>query len=271
MDLDTITSAVTPREWGACPAWAKGDAWLAGGTWLFSEPQPHLSRLIDLSALGWDELHVSDAGLRIGATCTIAALDRLELPKAWYAAPLVGQCCRALLGSFKIWNMASVGGNLCMALPAGPMISLASALEATCLVWAQGGRERVLPVADFVLGPLRNALQPGEVLRRIDIPARALARRNAFRRISLSPNGRSGALLIGTCDDAGRFALTLTASVPRPLRVPFEAMPEAEAMHAAIAAAVAADGWYDDLHGAPDWRAHVTHHLADEIRAELAA
>ena len=28
------------------------DAWSAGGTWLFSDPQSHLSRLIDLRALG---------------------------------------------------------------------------------------------------------------------------------------------------------------------------------------------------------------------------
>ena len=49
-------------------------------------------------------------GLTLAATCTIAQLDRLELPSGWNAAPLVGQCCRALLGSFKIWNVATVGG-----------------------------------------------------------------------------------------------------------------------------------------------------------------
>ena len=28
--------------------WREGDGWMAGGTWLFSEPQPHLHRLLDL-------------------------------------------------------------------------------------------------------------------------------------------------------------------------------------------------------------------------------
>jgi len=28
--------------------WREGDSWLAGGTWLFSEPQPHLRRLLNL-------------------------------------------------------------------------------------------------------------------------------------------------------------------------------------------------------------------------------
>ena len=37
----------------------------------------------------------------------------------------------SFLASLKIWNAATVGGNICMSLPAGPMISLTAALEAT--------------------------------------------------------------------------------------------------------------------------------------------
>ena len=50
-------------------------------------------------------------------------------------APLLRECCNALLASFKIWNAATVGGNICMSLPAGPMISLTVALEATYTLW----------------------------------------------------------------------------------------------------------------------------------------
>ncbi|MGD0064976.1 MAG: FAD binding domain-containing protein, partial [Streptosporangiaceae bacterium] len=119
MDLPGITEVVDAR----LGAWRPGDAWLAGGTWLFSEPQPDLSRLLDLRAFGWPPLRVSRDGLEIGATCTLAELARMRAPQ-WRAAPLIGQCCAALLGSFKVWNAATVGGNLCLALPAGPMISL---------------------------------------------------------------------------------------------------------------------------------------------------
>ncbi|MET0652018.1 MAG: FAD-binding molybdopterin dehydrogenase, partial [Hyphomicrobiaceae bacterium] len=28
--------------------------------------------------------------------------------------------------------------------------------------------------------------------------------------------------------------------------------------------------YYDDVHGLPDWRRHMTHELAEEIRRELA-
>ena len=119
--------------------------------------------------------------------------------------------------------MATVGGNLCMALPAGPMISLTAALDGVCTIWTPDGGERQLPIADFVTGANANALRPGELLRQIDMPAAALTRRTAFRQISLTPLGRSGALLIGTLGGDGGFALTVTASTPRPVRLRFDA------------------------------------------------
>ncbi|KMO41346.1 FAD-binding molybdopterin dehydrogenase [Methylobacterium variabile] len=270
MDLNSIADVVAPRARAELPAWQPGDAWLAGGTWLFSEPQDGIGRLVDLPSLGWEPHAVTAEGLQLAATCTIAALDRLELPAGFTAAPLIGQCCRALLGSFKVWNAATVGGNLCLALPAGPMIALAVALDGLCLIWTPGGGERRLAVRDLVRGPQETTLAPGEILRRIDLPAAALARRTAFRRISLSPNGRSGALVIGTRDPAGTFALTVTASTRRPVRIDLAAMPAASALAAALDAAIPDGLWYDDVHGAPDWRRHVTGLLSEEVRAELA-
>ncbi|GJE42403.1 FAD binding domain-containing protein [Methylobacterium soli] len=270
MDLNAVDALLRPRQRADLPRWQAGDAWLAGGTWLFSEPQDGLVRLVDLAGLGWPSHAIDPDGLSISATCTIAALNRLELPKDWIAAPLLPECCRALLGSFKVWTLATVGGNLCMALPAGPMIALAAALDGSCLIWTPDGGERRLTVTAFVRGPQETALKPGEILRRIDLPAAALRRRTAFRRIALSPNGRSAALLIGTRDPRGAFALTVTAATRRPVRLDHAALPDAAGLRAALAAAIPADLWYDDVHGAPDWRAHVTHLLAEEIRAELA-
>ena len=187
MDLNTIETVLGPGTRADLAAWQPGDAWLAGGTWLFSEPQPDLRRLIDLGRLGWTPLCVTRSGLEIAATCTIAELARFEPPREWTAGPLFGRCCRALVGAFKVWTTASVGGNLCLALPAGPMIALACALEAACVIWTPDSGERRLAVPDFVIGPQRTALRPGEVLRSIEIPGSALRRRTAFRRLSLSP------------------------------------------------------------------------------------
>ncbi|MGH1591489.1 FAD binding domain-containing protein [Methylobacterium phyllosphaerae] len=271
MDLNTIETVLRPRRRTELPAWTDGDACLAGGTWLFSEPQVGLRRLVDLGTLNWPPHAIDDGGLTLAATCTIAQLDRLELPGDWNATPLIGQCCRALLGSFKIWNVATVGGNLCLALPAGPMIALATALEATLTIWSAHGTDRAISVPDFVLGPQQTALEPGEILRSLSIPAAALARRTAFRRISLSPNGRSGALLIGTRAADGAFALTVTASVRRPVRLAFDGLPTGRALAQAIDDAIPEALYYDDVHGRPDWRRHVTRQFAEEIRRTLDA
>ena len=269
MDLNTITEVARPKARADLPGWAAGDAWLAGGTWLFSEPQVHLTRLIDLTDLRWPALTVSETGLSIAATCTIAELDALPCPADWLAAPLINQCCRAFLASFKIWKTATVGGNLCMSLPAGPMISLAAALDGVCTIWQADGGECQIPVADFVTGNQRNMLQPGDLLRHIDLPLAALKRRSAFRQISLTPVGRSAALLIGSVASVGAFLLTVTASTKRPVRLSFAKIPDADELRDAILARITDDLYHDDVHGKPEWRRHMTLRLAEEIRDEL--
>ncbi len=273
MDLNGVEVLERPGDAAAVAARAgrlgSGEAWLAGGTWLFSEPQPGLRALVDLQGAGWTPLSVGPEGLEIAATCTIAELDALEAPADWRAAALIGRCCRAFLASFKIWTVATVGGNLCMGLPAGPMISLAASLDGTCVILGAHGQVREVPALAFVRGPQATALAPGELLRAIRIPADRLRRRAAFRRVSLSPMGRTGALMIGTREGA-RLDLTLTGAVRRPVRVGFDALPSSTEAAAAVDAA-AAGLWFDDIHGAPAWRRAVSAEFAAEIVAELEA
>jgi CO/xanthine dehydrogenase FAD-binding subunit len=270
MDLNTIKEVARPRGRAELPGWSAGDAWLAGGTWLFSEPQLKVSRLIDIADLGWPALEITESGLRIAATCKIAELDAMSFPPGLSAAPLFTQCCRSFLASFKIWNMATVGGNLCMSLPAGPMISLTAALDGICTIWTPDGGERRIAVIDFVLGPLKNVLTAGELLRAIDLPLFTLRARTAFRQISLSPLGRSGALLIGRrSPNDGSIALTVTASTPRPVRLSFPRMPSRADLRDALEMKIPRDRYYNDVHGAPAWRRQVTMQLAEEIRIEL--
>jgi CO/xanthine dehydrogenase FAD-binding subunit len=269
MDLNTISEVAHPRTRDQLPVWTAGDAWLAGGTWLFSEPQAHLSRLIDLTDLKWPALTISETGLSIAATCTVAQLDALACPADWIASPLINQCCRAFLASFKIWKTATVGGNICMSLPAGPIISLASALDGICTVWKAGGGEQEIPVADFVIGNQLNALAPGDLLRQVDIPLAALRRRSAFRQIALTPVGRSAALLIGSVSDSGGLLLTVTASTVRPVQLSFTGLPVAEELRGAILKRIPDSLYHADVHGKPDWRKAMTLRLAEEIRDEL--
>ncbi|MFI7666657.1 FAD binding domain-containing protein [Nocardia sp. NPDC049526] len=270
MDLDTITDIVRrpPDRPGA--AWRDGDAWLAGGTWLFSTEQPELRRLIDLTALGWDSLVPSAAGLEIGATCTIRELNAFAPPSDRPAGMLFTTCCEAFLSSFKVWNAATVGGNICMSLPAGPMITLTVALEATYTVWAADGSERTVDAADFVLGDHRNILAPGEILRRIDIPVAALRKRCTHRRFSLTRLGRSTLFLIATqSPGTADLLLTITAGTTRPVRLAFDTMPDAATLRERIDAIPEAL-WFSDPNGTPDHRHHLARYFAEEIRVELS-
>jgi CO/xanthine dehydrogenase FAD-binding subunit len=239
-----------------------GEAVLGGGTWLFSEPQPGLRGLVDLTGLGWDPVtELPGGGLSIAATCTLAQL-RDAGRRFGTAAGLIDPLVDALLGSWKIHRVATVGGNICLALPAGPMTSLASGLGATAVIWGPGDSERRLPVAELVTGVRATALRPGEVLRAVEFPPPPAWA--AHRRESLSPLGRSAALVVARVDDG--FTLTVTASTPAPRVFAFDAVPSADD----LADAVESCDWYDDAHGAPDWRRATTLRFAEELRREAA-
>lgn len=219
MDQPTVRSVLPARTRDDLAALGPSVAALAGGSGIFAEPHPHLTGLVDLHALGWESLVVTDEGLEIAATCTIAEVAGIPPRDSWAAHPLFLQACTALFGSTKIWRVATVGGNICSALPAGPMTALASALDAEALIWRaatvdEPARDERMPVAELVTGDRTTALLPGDVLRSIHVPAASLRSRTAFRKIALSPIGRSGSVVIGRLDEGGAFTLTVTGHPP---------------------------------------------------------
>jgi CO/xanthine dehydrogenase FAD-binding subunit len=266
VDIATVTEFVPADRAGV--AWRPGDAWLGGGTWLFSAPQPGVTRLLDLSAFGWPPLTLTADGLEIAATCTLAELARWQPPPADRpAAALARQCCDALLGSFKVQNMATVGGNICLSLPAGPMTAFAAALDGIATLRAPSGATRSVAVAGFVTADGANVLAPGELLRSVFIPAASLRARTAFRQVSLSPVGRSAVLVIARHAPA-QTVVTVTAATPRPVQLRFGSLPAPGDAVAALDAA--APAYVDDVHGAAVWRAAMTRRAVAEAVAELA-
>ncbi len=267
MDLNTVASYRAARTRDDLVL-AEGEVLLGGGTWLYSEPQPRARGLVDLTTMGWPATERRPEGLRIAATCTIAELARLEPDPSWRAHPLFAQCADALLASFKVWRVATVGGNVCRGFAAGAMTALCAALDASALVWTPDGGSRTLPVAELVTGNGRTALGPGEVLRALDVPAHALHARTALRRIALAERGRSGALVIGRVDDDGSAVFCVTAAVPRPAVLRYDGLPGTDALARDVRAL---EGFYTDPFGAADWRRHVSGVLAAQVREELAA
>jgi CO/xanthine dehydrogenase FAD-binding subunit len=124
-------------------------------------------------------------------------------------------------------------------------------------------------VEDFVTGNHKNVLRAGDLLRRIDLPSSALRKLTAFRRISLTHLGRSAALLVGTLSPHdGVFMLTVSASTERPRRFKFAQLPKADDLRAVLEHEIPI--FFDDVHGTPEYRKHMTFYFAEEIRRELA-
>jgi CO/xanthine dehydrogenase FAD-binding subunit len=266
VDLNGITEFAPATD----ATWRDGDAWLGGGTWLFSQPQPRVTRLLDLHAFGWTPLREDCDGVMIAATCTLAELACWQPGHRCHAraAALARQCCHALLGSFKVHNVATVGGNICLSLPAGPMISLASALDGVVVLRGPGEARRCMAVADFVTGDGRNKLRPGELLTHVWLPPEPLQARTAFRQLSLSPVGRSAVLVIARRDPDGQTVVTVTASTPRPVVLRFPARPSPADALARLDGV--GPGYLDDVHGNANWRAAMTRRLITEALGEIA-
>ena len=70
MDLSFVTELSAPRSRDDLPAPEPGTAFLAGGTWLYSEPQPHLTTLVDLAGFDWEAVAV---GACPGGSCIYIA------------------------------------------------------------------------------------------------------------------------------------------------------------------------------------------------------
>lgn len=265
MDLNTIERVLIPHERAELADMPERTAVIGGGSWVFSVPHDHLTELIDLQGFGWPALTVTEWGLSIAATCTLAELAAMPDP-GWPAHPLFYQCCTALFGSFKVWNVATVGGNIAASLPAGPMTSLAAGLDADALIWRADGSDERMPVAELVTGNMSNELRHGDVLRSIEIPLASLEAETSYRKIALSPLGRSGAVLVARLHADGRFVLTVSAATVRPEVLRFDEVPTAAELAEAIGAITT---WFTDPHGAADWRRGVSGVLGEEMRIEL--
>lgn len=241
---------------------------IGGGTWLYSEPQPHLTGLVDLMGMGWTPWQRRpDGGLSVAATCTIAQL--VAIPQDVCAVvPFFRECATSLLQSFKVWQVATVGGNITTALAAGAMIGLAATLDAELVIWTPDGGERTVPVADFVLAQRKTTLLAGEIVRSIELPANALAARTGFERIAQSPLGRVGTMVSGRRDADGSTVFVVTGGSSRPEVLRFADLPTAAEVRSGIDAI---GTFFSDVHGAADWRHAMSARFAEHIRQGFGA
>ncbi len=141
---------------------------LAGGTDLMVEVNHGHRRPEGVVALRRiDELRgveATDDGITIGALTTYRQVE------ADLAADAPGLAMAArTVGSPQIRNAGTIGGNLGTASPAGDTLHWLVAMDATVELAGPDGT-RTMPVADFLTGPKRTAIAPGEVITHLTVP-----------------------------------------------------------------------------------------------------
>ena len=110
---------------------------------------------------GWSR---DNGGLRLGAGLTYAEIEHGELRDV---LPALAEASRTV-GSPQIRNRGTIGGNLGTASPAGDALPplLVEGAEVECA--SVRGTRRV-PLADFVTGVKRNALEPDELITAVHL------------------------------------------------------------------------------------------------------
>lgn len=127
---------------------------------------PH--RLVSLGAVpGINGIREHNGTVVVGAGTTLtdvarSPLVRERLPSLAYAA--------ASVANVRIRNVATLGGNLAEADYASDPPAVLSSLGAICTIRDTGGT-RTVPVDEFVTGFYSTALQPGELLTSVAVPA----------------------------------------------------------------------------------------------------
>jgi len=144
---------------------------MAGGTDLMLQIRNKAIKpevVIDITRIpGLDYVTFDDQqGLRLGALTTIRDLETsVELQKKY---PIIPQAA-SQLGSVAIRNVATVGGNLCNALPSAETSQALVALSAQVRIIGPEG-ERTVPLEGFFTGVGKTLLQPDELLLEILVP-----------------------------------------------------------------------------------------------------
>ncbi len=140
---------------------------IAGGTDLLVDKEPQVEVLIDITGLGLDYIKSDSQGVRIGATTTFAAVEASPLLcKSPY--DVLVQAAHQM-GTTQIKNMATIGGNICHAVPSADSASPLIGLSAQAKIVGPSG-ERVVPLEDFFTGLGKTVLKKGELLVEIQVP-----------------------------------------------------------------------------------------------------
>jgi CO/xanthine dehydrogenase FAD-binding subunit len=206
---------------------------------------PALLNLNEVAELrGWSR---EDGALRLGASLTYAEAMKGDLASA---LPALAEASRTV-GSPQIRNRGTIGGNLGTASPAGDALPPLLVEDAEVELASVRG-PRVLPLAEFLVGPKQNALDDDELI--VAVRMRPSGARQTFMKV-----GPRNAMVIAVCSlalsvdrERGelRAAFGSAGPVPELVTAP---LAEAASFPERVAAAASP---IDDVRGSAAYRRH---------------
>lgn len=243
---------------------------LAGGQSLVPAMNFRLARpavLVDLNPVAeLDYLDAGDGVLRIGAMARQRAAERST--DVARMAPLLTETL-PFVAHPQIRNRGTLGGSLAHADPAGEIAAVMLALDATVVLRGRSGERRV-GVDGFFTGLFETALEPGELLVEIDVPALDARTGCAFTEVARRHGdyALAGVAAVVVLDDQGRCRRTRVSLLgvgegPVLARRAMKALegerPGAKVIAAAAGAAAAKDiDPPGDIHASAAYRRHLT-------------
>ncbi len=203
-----------------------GRAVVAGGTDLMVNPRytQGITELVDITGLGLSYIRRADGLKAKGAIYLGAATTMYEIQNSTLLASVAGGIlaqAAGTCGSPNIRNVATIGGNVCAALPSGDTLTTLLVLDARVTLEGAGG-QREVALADFFLGPARTVLQ-NELVVEISFPVPEPPGGAAFYKLGRTEEDISivNAAARLALDPAGRVSqarIAAGAVAPTPLR-----------------------------------------------------
>lgn len=182
---------------------------LCGGTDLMVQLRkapPDFDRLVDVSLIAEMKVIAVGERMRLGAAVTFAEV--MENDWLQQRVPFLVQAC-ASVGAVQVRNTGTLGGNIANAAACADTLPVLVCLD-TEVVIASARGERRQAISQFVQGPYKTTLQPGELVVAFEFDAPPPRARTTFVKL-----GRRNAMAIsrlsvaamGQRDEQGRVCL----------------------------------------------------------------
>jgi CO/xanthine dehydrogenase FAD-binding subunit len=127
---------------------------------------PHVKKLIDLRNLRLEYVRVEAGQMKIGASTRLREIASNDFFRNNSAFHTVSEAIDTI--PLQVANAATLGGNLCSAVPIVSMPPVLMTLDAELVLTGSNG-DRVISVNDFYLDYLLTSIQPDEFLSEVRI------------------------------------------------------------------------------------------------------